>query len=149
MSGDLYDRFVAHLTGEGWDVEPLESDEPTFRARVGGESGDWLVYGIVRDGHRLLFYSGGGFVPEERRAAAMELVTRANWGLPVGNFELDLDTGELNFKTSVDLEDVEPSDALLRHLVLTNVYTFDQYRPAIEAVVRGENPAAALAAVES
>jgi Putative bacterial sensory transduction regulator len=148
VSDDLFSRFVRYLTADGWDVETLP-DQLELRAEAGGENGRWTVYGRVRNGRRLVFYSGGGFVPEGQREAAMELATRANWGLPLGNFELDLDSGELNYKTSVDLDGVEPDPLLFKHLVHTNVHTFDKYLPAIRAVLdEGAEPAAALAQVE-
>ena len=74
------DRTVAfHLAdddGQAWDCAVLVDDED----------------------ERLVFYSTMlDAVPKDRLVAVMELVTRANFGLPVGNFELDLDDGELCF----------------------------------------------------
>jgi len=42
--------------------------------------------------------------PAHRIAAVAEYITRANWGLSVGNWEIDLNDGETRFKTSLDAE---------------------------------------------
>lgn len=65
----------------------------------------------------------------------MTFCTLANFGLAVGAFELSLETGELNFRTGVNISGFEPDEALIRHLVYQNVVTFDKYLPALTAVL--------------
>lgn len=127
------DRTVAfHLAdddGQAWDCAVLVDDED----------------------ERLVFYSTMlDAVPKDRLVAVMELVTRANFGLPVGNFELDLDDGELCFKTSLDLEDVVLTEAMCRNLIDTNLMVTSVYYEALLAVISGEaEPAEAIEAVEN
>ena len=84
-------------------------------------------------------------VPEERRAAVGELLARINYGLIVGNFEIDLTDGEVRFKASVDFGGGEPSVALLKPLVATSLAQFDRWLPALRAVAGGqEEPAPAF-----
>ena len=144
---DLFELFVGFLEDDGWAVERHE-DEPALRVRFGGENGEWECYGQVR-GATILFYSASPVdVPLEKTQEACELLTRANWGLPLGNFELDLDSGEIVFKTSVNVEGVEVDPLLLKHLVYANVVAMDRYLPAIRSVVAGVPPEAAVAEVE-
>jgi len=86
-----------------------------------------------------------------------ELLTRANYGMLIGNFELDLDDGEIRYKTSIDMEGLVPLSAedrsvsklLWKSLVYANVLTSDQYLPAIKSVVEGHaEPAEALQRIE-
>src|SRR5262249_31575583 len=42
--------------------------------------------------------------PPGRRAAVAEFVHRANWNLAVGCFEFNPETGEVRFRTSLDLD---------------------------------------------
>ena len=42
-------------------------------------------------------------VPEARRQAVMELITRANYKMTLGNFEMDFADGEIRFRMSLDL----------------------------------------------
>jgi hypothetical protein len=74
------------------------------------------VAAIIPDAAQLLVYLNFGFlVPEESRAAALEAVARANWDLIIGNFELDVRDGHLRFKFSLDFEDAELTEPLIRN----------------------------------
>lgn len=42
-------------------------------------------------------------VPEARRQAVMELITRTNYKMTLGNFEMDFGDGEIRFRGSLDL----------------------------------------------
>ena len=43
-------------------------------------------------------------VAEEQRQIVAELLARINYGLNIGNFELDMTDGEIRYKTSIDVE---------------------------------------------
>ncbi len=89
------------------------------------------------------------FVPLERRAAAMEFLTRANFGLRMGHFEFDLEDGEVRYKTSIDVEGDRLTPALVRRLVRPNLVTMDRYLPGLLRVVYGATtPAEEIAAIE-
>lgn len=115
------------------------------------EKGPWTVYiAMLEADEQVVVHSAfNPPVPEERRDAIALFLTRANYGILIGNFELDLDDGELRFKTSIDVRGDELTEALLDNLVVANVAMFDRYVPGIEAVVRGEEPATAVAAIET
>lgn len=42
-------------------------------------------------------------VPEARRLAAMELISRTNYKMTLGNYEMDFGDGEVRFRVSLDL----------------------------------------------
>jgi hypothetical protein len=66
-------------------------------------------------------------VEPEHRGAVTQLVVRTNLRLLTGAFQLDLDTGELVFRTMLYLPDgVELPEPLCRGLVYTNVLTVDR-----------------------
>jgi hypothetical protein len=128
------------------EIEPRELFETAFE----GEHGVWPCRVHCYDTERRLVFISAfpGVVPEEHRAAIGELCNRANFGLAVGNFELDHDGGEVRFRTSLDSTEVSPDAELVRNVVVANVITFDQYLPAIEAVLQGTSPADAIEDVE-
>lgn len=79
-----------------------------------------------------------------------EFLTRANYGLMIGNFEMDFNDGEIRYKTSIDVEGDNLSSALLKQLVYANVMTMDQYLPGIIAVIDGNiSPVDANAKIEA
>ena len=134
---------------QDWPVAEIEPEE-LFETAFEGEHGVWpcRVHCYETD-RRLVFISAfAGIVPEEQRAAMGELCNRANFGLAVGNFELDHDGGEVRFRTSLDATEASADAELVRNVVVANVLTFDQYLPAIEAVLRGTDPADAVEDVE-
>ena len=88
-------------------------------------------------------------VAEDRRMLAAEFLTRANYGLKVGNFEMDMDDGEVRFKTSIDVEKAELSRVLVSNLVYANVWSMDRYLPGILSVIYGsETPQQAIEKIE-
>jgi len=77
---------------------------------------------------------------------------RANFGLFIGNFELDFDSGTMQYRTSIDVEGQEEalSSLVIKHLVYQNVLTMDKYLPGLAAVLDGSSsPAAAVRLIES
>jgi hypothetical protein len=143
---DVVEQF---FEGEGWPIEALIQGE-LYETSFEGDSGAWPVHVHVYDGDSrvVLVSTWTGLVDDERRAAMAELCNRANFGLAVGNFELDHDTGEVRFRTSIDVEHAELTPALVRNLAVANMITFDQYLPAIEGVAGGSPAELAVRAVE-
>jgi len=110
------------------------------------------VADVKEDRGILVFYSIGSIkVPEPARVAAAEYLTRANYNLILGNFELDMSDGEVRYKTSISVGEkgVLTSD-LIRPVVLTNFGTMDLYMPGLLAVAMGgKNPAEAVREAEA
>ena len=66
-------------------------------------------------------------VDERVRHAAAEYLTRANWNMRSGNFELNMDNGEIRFKTYVHAGGSALDAAVARHAVLLPFMMFDRY----------------------
>lgn len=60
---------------------------------------------------------------EEQRADVNEYITRANYGLTNGNFEMDFNDGELRYKTNISCYDLlgDDSAALKRMIFLVSL----------------------------
>lgn len=76
--------------------------------------------------------------PLSRVPQVAELITRINYGLSVGNFELGCDDGEVRFKTSVPTDGTPMTYALLRTLLYTAGDMMEAFAPALEAVITGD-----------
>lgn len=128
------------------------ADDEVIEAEVRGESGSWTCFFIGRETeNRVSVYSQAAwYAPEHVRPQMAELLTRINYGLSNGNFEMDFSDGELRFKTSLDVTGAEPSAALIDNLLSPNFAAMDTYLPALEAVRDGRlSPQEALEAAES
>ena len=88
-------------------------------------------------------------VPEGSLQAIAETVTRANCGLRVGKFELDLDQGEVRFQASQVLTDDGIGDGVIDRLITVTMAMLDMYLPAVLSVIYGnELPKDAIRCVE-
>jgi hypothetical protein len=145
----IRDALVAYFKAR--DMSLFEIDERTMSAPVAGSNGEWTLFATIREPEHQLLLHGvhPGEVSADRRTEMALYLSRANFGLVIGAFEIDLDDGEVRFKTSIDVEGAELTDALIDHLVLANVSMMDRYLPGIDAVANGTPADAAIAAVES
>jgi hypothetical protein len=128
-----------YFESRNWQVSWHES-LPIARIDYTGTSGSWTLYVRARDeAEQVIVLSvHPDTVPEGRRPAMAEFLTRANFGLNIGNFEMDFDDGEVRFRTSIDVEGSALDDSLLNTLVVVNVGVMDDYLPGITAVLKGE-----------
>jgi hypothetical protein len=141
LGQDFFERVAQWL-----DSNDLEySDYPDgqfFALRYAGDSGDWRVIvdvGVGANGRRLLIYSIYPVrVPEGRRSAMAELVSRINWGLPVGGFEMDWSDGEIRIRTSMPLEEGSFADKQLGHLYYGNLALANRYLAGVYGVAFGD-----------
>ena len=76
-------------------------------------------------------------VPGDRRGEVGNFLHRANFGLVVGNFEIDLDSGEVRFRTSLDLDGVVASHELIRNMIFGNVAVVNDYLSGLNRVIHG------------
>ncbi|MCC7360173.1 MAG: YbjN domain-containing protein [Anaerolineales bacterium] len=148
--GGIYAVMLDFFETDGWPYEAL-AGQPVLRLPFRGAAGNWLCFAQAREAqHQFVFYSVyPAPTPAHRRGAMAELLTRANYGLVVGNFELDFADGEVRYKTSVDVEGSALTRPLVRACVYANVLMMDQYLPGLAALLaEGLEPTAALARVE-
>lgn len=134
----IHDTIIEFFTEDDWPYTALE-DQPVFQTAFQGSNGQWACFAQARESQeQFVFYSICPVnVPPERHPAMAEFLTRANYGLPVGNFEMDFDDGEIRYKTSLDVEGDRISTALIKQAVRANVIMMDQYLPGILAIISG------------
>src|SRR3954452_20971539 len=106
--GQIFNAVVQYLTDDGWKFTVLEEDMDLLALTLSfkGQSGSWQCFAIVDEEKQWLrFYSMlPVHAPEAKRPAVAEFITRANYGMMLGNFEMDFADGEVRFKTSIDCE---------------------------------------------
>jgi hypothetical protein len=148
--GQLFDAVVDYLTEDDWKFNVVK-DDTALMLSFRGETGSWQCFATVDEEKQwFTFYSIlPSNVPEEKRAEIAEFVTRANYGLVIGNFEMDYEDGEVRYKTSVDVEGGELSPKMIENLMRANLMTMDRYFPGVMGVLYGDrDPAEAIAEME-
>ncbi len=139
----LDEREVRYLTnGESRSIcADFRCEVGTYRiiAAVDAESDLFQVFGYspVR-------------VPEGARAAVAETIARANYGLKVGKFEMDVDSGELRFQAAQILTEDCLDETVIDRLMGTTMSMLDMYLPAVLSVIYGnELPQDAIRCAEA
>lgn len=144
--GRILDGARAFFTADDWKF--TEDHERDFlRLSFQGKDGSWRCVAHARETQeQLIFFSVVDIkIPSERRAEVAEFITRANYGIHIGNFEMDYSDGEVRYKTSIDFEGTEVTHALCKQMVYPNVFTMDRYLKGILAVAfGGKNPKQAV-----
>jgi hypothetical protein len=126
-----YENAQQFLQVDGWFPEDIEGLTAYTCRYVGTHAEFRVVVHINVELQQIYVYViFPDFVPEDRRAAIAELITRANYGLRIGNFEMDFRDGELRYKASLDFEDVNLTHPLMKNLMYPAVQTADRYHPS-------------------
>jgi hypothetical protein len=136
---DLFDVVLSYFLEQGWPIEQHE-ELPVLRLEYEGEHGSWFCYARVReDADQFLFLSiFPEKVPEDKLLSVAEYLTRANFGLNIGNFEMDFEDGEVRYKTSIDVTEESLTFGLIDPLVKASFVSMDDYLPGLKAVIAGE-----------
>ena len=136
----------AQLGERGWRC----SEEPDGRALFYHVSGGRAAYpgraSYDADAQLLAVHTHFPVrVPEHRRQAAVELLTRVNHALPNGNFDFGFDDGEVRFRIVADTADGCFSAEAAGRMVEQSLGACDRYHDALmQLIYGGLSPAEAL-----
>ena len=122
-------------------------DDHTLHADIGGENGLFPAFLDIDDeqGRLLVITICPANVPQGRRSAVVELLMRINWKLVLGSFEMDMEDGQIRFRTSIMLSQGGLNEEAITHVVLANLTLMDHHLPDINAVAFGSiSPKSAL-----
>lgn len=148
MPQRLSQHIEQFLTLEGFSIDKIDTPttpddhsasekDTTFRLNIAGKHAEWACFvRCFETSERLLVYS---LLPDNIDTALKprisELLCRINYGLMLGNFEMDWRDGELRYKTSFDTEGTVVNQTLIRNLIYANFHSFDLYFPAIQRAI--------------
>lgn len=125
---NIVDVVLSFFEAIQWNIAYIENTT-AFSMEYRGKNGQWSCHlHVLEEAEQILYYSIFPIhVPEEKRTTVLEFLTYANYGLIYGNFEFNLDDGQIRYKTSVDVEGNGLSHNLLKPVVFINVTTMDRY----------------------
>lgn len=131
----LYDA----LKQDGWEFNYDDKNE-LFRLEIRGINSDFICFIIVDEEQESLLCNTHikQKIPFAKRLEICNFMNRVNYELAIGNFEMDMDDGEIRFRTYLDLANSEPSREQLLNLIWNGAQTFDTYYPGIQKIVQDE-----------
>lgn len=145
-----YEELI-HLLDER-EIGYSTGDDQTIRTDLRGEVAVYRLVARVEvelDLFQVFCYSPLR-VPEGCRPAIAEAVVRANYGLQVGKFELDLDDGELRFQIAQILSGDTVGEETIDRMIGTAIHMLDVYLPAFLSVIYANDaPQEAIGRVEA
>jgi hypothetical protein len=129
-----------YFTRCAWRHARVEGRQDLIELVFENPHAKWKSYAKSSGGDRVfLFYSVCAVgVPEERRPAVAEFITRVNFGLVTGSFEMDWTDGEIRFKTGLELTGITPTVELVAALVQPNLTAVMRYLPGLLMVINNE-----------
>lgn len=132
----LIDIVAGFLDTDSWSYARVE-DRTELVFRFEGEQGEWACHAktLEKRGQVVCYSLFPSTVQPNQLAAIAEFITRVNDGLIIGNFELSYATGQVRFKTSIDVEGETLVPQVVKHLIYDNVFTMDRYLPGIRKVL--------------
>ncbi len=148
--GAIFDAMVDFFRADNWSFSQVEG-KPVLWMDFAGKNGRWTCFAREDEERQIFLFHSYLPVkaPEDKRPVLADMLTRANYGLYIGNFELDFNDGEVRFKTSLDVENDRLSHALTKGAVYANVSIMDKYLPGIMSVIYGgASPTEAIAQIE-
>jgi hypothetical protein len=147
----LAKQIKGYFERDDWEYQELEGGK-ILRLGYRGANSQWICFAQIGEADsQFIFYSVAPLeIPSKLRRFASEYLTRANFGLVYGNFEMDFDSGLVRCKTSIDFESDRLSYELFRPVVWANVFLMERYLPGLQAVVlEGSKPEDAIQQVEA
>lgn len=147
----LLDAAISFFSDQEWEYSQKEKDLLTLQVLTENNGPLNCIFRVSETLKQAYFYSYiFPSVPEGKRATLAEYLTRANYNLKVGNFEMDFADGEIRYKTSIDVNGGILTTTMVKHLVLINISTAERYIPGImKAIYSDSDPETLITEIEA
>ena len=137
MKITILDKVEQYLKVNGWNYGIPSKKDGVIILGFEGTNGRWnCMLQCREDAQQIVFYSRCRVdVPEKHREEVTNFITDTNYRIAVGNYEMDREDGELNFKTGIDIQDVNITEEMIRNLMMINLATYDKMLPKLENII--------------
>lgn len=127
------------LKNQEWQFTQVEGKNVLLFG-IGGKNGNFqCIADLIVEDNRLIFFSVcGANTPESKRQDMLQLLNDLNYKLFFGNFEMDLQGGEVRFRTSISFKHFILNQDFIEELIMSNIVTMDKSLPSIVGLMFGE-----------
>ena len=138
----LLDQIVSFMDDADRHYDRVSEGGGLIVTQISGDDGTWSVYVQITDDQeaRRVVVHGRipAHIPESNRLKVAEMLTRTNYELILGNFELNLEDGEVLFKTTLDLAGGQLTQAMFERAYQLNAQCVNEYYGQILRVGFGD-----------
>jgi hypothetical protein len=142
--GTLFEQVGIWLEANDWSYsENAEKGYYSLQMQCGPGSVRVIINTDEKDGTNflLIYVIYPERVPEARHQQVTELITRANYRMTLGNFEMDSGDGEIRFRISLDLVGQGITDDSIERIFACALRIGDRLYAPMLGVAFGEIPA--------
>ncbi len=127
------------LKSQEWQFTQVEGKNVLLFGICGKNGNFQCIVDLIEEENRLIFFSVcGANTPESKRRDMLQLLNDINYKLFFGNFEMDLQVGEIRFRRSISFNHFELNQNFIEELILSNIETMDKSLPSIVGLMFGE-----------
>jgi hypothetical protein len=145
-----FNTLTTWLTEEGWEPQPIEGKFAFWARYASTEDVLTCYFQIFVEREQYVFYAVPTLkVPTGKRKDIAEFIIRVNHGMRIGNFDMDFETGELNFKSSINFRGELLSVGFIEGAIGPSIEAIDLYLPGIVNVIQGvQSPIVAINSID-
>lgn len=128
------------LNSQEWQFTQVEGKNILLFG-ISGKNGNFQCIAdlIEEDDKKFIFFSVcGANTPLDKRPLMLNLLNILNYKLFFGNFEMDVEDGEIRYRTSISLNNFELNPNFIEELIMTNIITMDKNLPSIVGLMFGD-----------
>lgn len=133
MSDNVIEEF---LKDQNWQFNQAEG-KSFFFFGISGKNGNFqcMVDSIADDKQFLFFSICATNTPNDKKLEMLKLLNALNNKLFLGNFEMDIEDGEIRYRTNLSYKHFELNKLMIEDIVMTNIVTMDRCLPSIMALM--------------
>lgn len=136
----LFGQLTDWFDSNDWNyAEHCGEEESFLSAGVECKNGRWHLTAKANEELRQVYFWSvlDMNVPEERRTAVSEFITRANYGNRIGHFEMDWRDGEIRYNVSFSVADSVLTATQIDQAVDEALQGMDRHFVALMSVIYG------------
>ena len=138
-----------YFHSDDWKYEELS--EGVYRSGIRTNEGTYRIIHHAKDEDQRLIVMVfvESCVAERSRQSALEYLMRATYNMVLGNFEMDMDDGEVRFRISADFNHGGLSAEAIAHMTYVAIAMMDRHYLGLMGVCfGGKTPEEAIAEIE-
>lgn len=141
---EAYQQFREYLDGINWKYEPQELENGDFRILTGTKGEDLPIHLVIFFSRRLKLMTIMSDLPFEVEKKDMDIaltavaIAKINDRIANGNFDYDIEEGDIRFRVCHSLHAGELNEDLITYLMSITVNTVDEYNDKLFMLLKGK-----------